>query len=71
MKGWESMATLPHMVPVKRQARPRTHCGCLGGGGGGVRQNINNDYKGTQLQDFYYLPFIQYSNPFTTCMQST
>lgn len=32
MKGWESMATLPHMVPVKRQSRPCTHCGCWGGG---------------------------------------
>lgn len=31
MKGWESVATLPHMVPVKRQARPPTHCGCWGG----------------------------------------
>lgn len=30
MKGWESMATLPHMVPVKPQSPPRTHCGCWG-----------------------------------------
>lgn len=49
MKGWESVATLPHMVPVKRQSRPPTHCGCWGRGGG---QNIKYDYKGTQLQGF-------------------